>query len=111
MKRIEIINVSLILLCYFIDWTNAVPVKSSPRRPLILISFDGMRADKFDEFVRENPSCNFNRIIKNGLKADYMKPSFPSQTFPNHYTIATGVYPETHGMIHFFSYYYYYHSK
>ena len=106
MKTIEISNVSviLILLYYSIGWTNEVPVKTSSRRPLIMVSFDGMRADKFDEFVRENPSCNFNRIIKNGLKADYMIPSFPSKTFPNHYTIATGVYPETHGMIHFLYY-------
>lgn len=60
------------------------------RNPLLLISLDGMRADKFDEFLKENPSSNFKRIVDNGLKADYMIPSFPSQTFPNHWTLVTG---------------------
>lgn len=63
---------------------------SIAKNPLLLISLDGMRADKFDEFLLENPSCNFKRIIDNGLKADYMIPAFPSQTFPNHWTIVTG---------------------
>lgn len=60
-------------------------------RPLLLISMDGMRADYFDQFLQANPSCNFNRIINNGLKADYMIPAFPSQTFPNHWTLVTGI--------------------
>jgi hypothetical protein len=90
MRRIEI-NASIIhiLLYYCIGWINAAAV-ALPPRPLLLVSLDGMRADKFDEFVLQNPSCNFNRIINNGIKADYMKPSFPSQTFPNHWTLATG---------------------
>lgn len=60
------------------------------RRPLLIVSLDGMRADKFDEFVRENPTSNFSKIINNGLKAEYMTPVFPSLTFPNHFTLVTG---------------------
>jgi len=29
----------------------------------------------------------------------YMNPSFPSKTFPNHYTLVTGLYPESHGIV------------
>ena len=80
----------IIALCYCVYCINGAAVASAPR-PLLLVSLDGMRADKFDAFVEQNPSCNFNRIIKNGLKADYMKPSFPSLTFPNHWTLVTGL--------------------
>lgn len=65
--------------------------------PILLISFDGLRSDKLEEYLAENPSSNFQRIINSGVKADYMIPSFPSATFPNHWTIVTGLYPESHG--------------
>ncbi|CAG8562613.1 4088_t:CDS:2 [Acaulospora colombiana] len=45
-----------------------------------------------DEELQENPD-------KNGLQAKYLIPSFPSVTFPNHYTIVTGLYPESHGIV------------
>ena len=34
-----------------------------------------------------------------GVRAEWMTPSFPSKTFPNHYTIVTGLYPEHHGIV------------
>jgi predicted AlkP superfamily pyrophosphatase or phosphodiesterase len=34
-----------------------------------------------------------------GVSANYMKPSFPSVTFPNHYTMVTGLNPESHGIV------------
>jgi ectonucleotide pyrophosphatase/phosphodiesterase family protein 1/3 len=34
-----------------------------------------------------------------GVTTSHMFPSYPSKTFPNHYTIATGLYPESHGII------------
>ncbi len=63
------------------------------RNPVLLISLDGFRADKLNEFLEKNPDSNFNRIVEKGVKAEYMKPSFPSITFPNHWTIVTGNYP------------------
>lgn len=60
------------------------------KNPLLVISLDGLRADKLDEFIKENPSSTFKRISDNGLKADYMVPIFPSSTFPNHFTLVTG---------------------
>jgi predicted AlkP superfamily pyrophosphatase or phosphodiesterase len=68
------------------------------RYPLLLISLDGFRADKFEEFIKENPTSNLRKFAKEGIKADFIKPSFPSLTFANHWTLVTGHYPETHGI-------------
>lgn len=61
----------------------------------ILISLDGFRAD----FVNRGITPNLQSFIKNGVSPLYMTPSFPSVTFPNHYTIVTGLYPESHGIV------------
>jgi len=47
-----------------------------------------------------------SNFIENGVKAEALVPSFPSKTFPNHYTIATGMYPDKHGLLgnSFYSY-------
>ena len=37
-----------------------------------------MRADKFDEFVKNNPNSSFSQFLKSGVRAEYMKPSFPT---------------------------------
>ena len=47
-----------------------------------MISFDGLRSSKLEEFLDNNPDCAFNQIIKDGVKAEYMIPSFPTLTFP-----------------------------
>lgn len=38
-------------------------------------------------------------IANNGLTAEYMQPSFPTLTFPNHYSMITGLYPSSHGIV------------
>lgn len=62
---------------------------------LILISFDGFRYDYLDRF--ETP--NFDRVAAAGVRAEALIPVFPSLTFPSHYSIATGLYPERHGIV------------
>ncbi len=62
---------------------------------MILISLDGFRWDYVERF---NPP-HLNNFIENGVKAESLIPSFPSKTFPNHYTIATGMYPDKHGIL------------
>ncbi|RDA95380.1 hypothetical protein CP533_3509 [Ophiocordyceps camponoti-saundersi (nom. inval.)] len=61
----------------------------------IIISLDGFRAD----FLRRGITPRLNAFIKEGVSPAYMRPSFPSVTFPNHYTLATGLYPESHGVV------------
>ncbi|KAF2363587.1 DNA/RNA non-specific endonuclease [Trinorchestia longiramus] len=63
--------------------------------PLILVSMDGFRAD----FLDRGLTPTIARLAKRGVHAPYMKPSYPSITFPNHYTIATGLLPAAHGIV------------
>lgn len=70
--------------------------KNQIKKPyVILISADGFRADFFDLY-----QAHFlNTKKKQGLSAPYMIPSYPSLTFPNHYSIVTGLYPSHHGLV------------
>lgn len=43
---------------------------------------------------------NFEKLKQNGSYADYIYSSFATITFPNHWTMVTGVYEETHGIVH-----------
>ena len=61
----------------------------------ILISLDGFRAD----FLDRGLTPSLNALIANGVSPQYMHPSFPSVTFPNHFTLVTGLYPESHGVV------------
>lgn len=65
------------------------------RPTVILISIDGMRADYLDRY---KPTA-LSRLAAEGVRAKWMVPSFPTKTFPNHYTIATGLYPANHGIV------------
>ncbi|MEO5890251.1 MAG: ectonucleotide pyrophosphatase/phosphodiesterase [Ferruginibacter sp.] len=65
------------------------------RKPyLILISADGFRYD----YAKKHHAANLLAFSKEGVSAKSMIPSYPSLTFPNHYTIATGLYPSHHGI-------------
>jgi len=66
-----------------------------PENYLILISMDGFRWDYMDK----TDTPNLDRLIENGVKADALISAFPSKTFPNHYSIVTGLYPENHGIV------------
>ena len=63
---------------------------------LLLVSIDGLRADMLDKGI----TPNLSRIVHDGVRAQYMTPSYPSLTFPNHYTIVTGLRPNHHGIVH-----------
>jgi predicted AlkP superfamily pyrophosphatase or phosphodiesterase len=62
---------------------------------VLLVSLDGFRRDLLD---RDAPPA-LNELAREGVVADWMQPSFPSLTFPNHYSIVTGLYPEHHGIV------------
>lgn len=76
--------------------TTAALLWAEPGKPYVLIiSMDGFRADYLDRTY----TPNFDRFAENGVKAKSLKPVFISKTFPNHYSLATGMYPENHGLI------------
>jgi len=62
---------------------------------VVLVSFDGCRWDYTD--IYDTP--NFASLAEEGVKAERVISSFPTKTFPNHYTLATGLYPDHHGLI------------
>lgn len=62
---------------------------------VLVVSFDGFRWDYSDLY--DTP--NFDQVEESGVKAEYLVSSFPTKTFPNHYTLATGLYPDHHGII------------
>ena len=62
---------------------------------LILVSIDGYRADYLDR----GHSPALAALAADGVRAAGMRPVFPSLTYPNHYTLVTGLYPDQHGMV------------
>jgi predicted AlkP superfamily pyrophosphatase or phosphodiesterase len=62
---------------------------------LILISIDGFRWD----YLQKYDAPALNQLARDGVHARRLTPSFPSKTYPNHYTLVTGLYPEHHGIV------------
>jgi predicted AlkP superfamily pyrophosphatase or phosphodiesterase len=62
---------------------------------VILISFDGFHPSYLDRFDLPN----FKRVIQRGVRAEALIPVFPSLTFPNHYSLVTGLTAERHGIV------------
>jgi len=78
---------------------RAAPATSSAgadTRSVLLVSLDGFRADYFDLGI----TPNLARIASEGIRARWMTPVFPSLTFPNHYSLVTGLVPDHHGIVH-----------
>ena len=71
-------------------------VPLSRKKPyVILISADGFRYD----YAEKYQATHLLELAGEGVKATSMLPSFPSVTFPNHYSIVTGLYPSHHGLV------------
>jgi len=75
-----------------------VPQASMPQEAqasVLLISIDGFRNDYLDRGLTPTLAA----MAAGGARAEYMRPSYPSITFPNHYTLITGLRPDHHGVI------------
>jgi len=93
-------RVAILLLTIIAASCSIAPVDdgSLSRRDapyLVLISIDGFRHDYLDRF----PTPALQYIAETGVRARSMRPVWPTLTFPNHYSIATGLYPAEHGII------------
>lgn len=86
-------RLSLIALVVLAFSTGSFAQEKEPI--VLLISLDGFRHD----YVARFQPPNLSRFISEGSAAEGLIPSFPSKTFPNHYTIATGMLPEHHGLV------------
>lgn len=98
---------ALVLLLCLLAWGCAptapaggapeAAVAGAPRLAptVILISIDGFRWDYLDR----HSLPTLERLAAEGVRARALIPSFPTKTFPNHYTLVTGLYPANHGII------------
>lgn len=80
----------LVILVLLISITAANNGKTT-----ILVSFDGFRWD----YISKTNTPNMDFIVTTGVKAPYINPVFPTETVPNHYSMTTGLYPESHGIL------------
>lgn len=72
-------------------------IYGSDHPKVLLVSYDGFRWDYLNKI--SNP-VNFNRIINKGVSATKgLKNAYITKTLPNHYTLVTGLYEESHGLI------------
>ena len=62
---------------------------------VVMLSLDGFRHDYLDKY----DAPNLERLVATGINSKGLVPGFPSSTFPNHYSIVTGLYPGNHGLI------------
>ena len=62
---------------------------------VILVSLDGFKPEYLDRWEL----TNFKRAMARGTRARWMQPVFPSLTFPNHFSLVTGVHPQKHGIV------------
>jgi len=85
----------LIIISTFPSATIAVQPVPATNRIVILVSLDGFRWD----YLPKLQPPNLTRLAAEGVRAKRLIPTFPSLTFPNHYTLVTGLYPEHHGIV------------
>lgn len=77
-------------------FASAPPARAeAPAVPVILVSIDGFRAD----YLSRGEAPVLEGLARSGVRAAAMRPAFPSLTFPNHYTLVTGLRPDHHGMV------------
>ncbi|HEX8387650.1 MAG TPA: ectonucleotide pyrophosphatase/phosphodiesterase [Sphingomonas sp.] len=84
-------------------WSCATAPSAGPARPqvaetrapvTILVSIDGFRPD----YLERGVTPELSRLAAEGASGP-MRPSFPSKTFPNHWTLVTGLTPDRHGIV------------
>ena len=73
----------------------ALGAAQAPQATVILVSLDGWRWD----YHTKAPVPALRGLMARGVRAAGLIPSFPTKTFPNHYTLVTGLYPGHHGVV------------
>lgn len=99
MKRISVSLACLIACLAFLGSSCSTPKGPYQDRYVVVLSLDGFRSD-YPEMAHTPTLDSLARV---GVRADF-RPSFPSVTFPNHYSMATGLHPDHHGLVNNFFY-------
>ena len=87
-------------LCFALLLGGCAGLRTAPapesQATVVLVSIDGLRADA----LGSGAMPTLDAIAADGVHARWMNPSYPTLTFPNHYTLVTGLRPDHHGMVH-----------
>ena len=78
----------LIAACGTTSTTHRAPI-------IVLVSLDAFRWD----YLQRPGAVNLRALAARGAHAERLVPAFPSKTYPNHYTLVTGLYTEHHGIV------------
>lgn len=89
------IRIALIAIISFFGFFHAASAQCDSAQTTVILSLDGFRWD----YPQKTSTPTLDLIAREGVKAVSLIPSFPSKTFPNHYTIATGLVPDHHGLV------------
>jgi predicted AlkP superfamily pyrophosphatase or phosphodiesterase len=75
----------------------AAPPVPAPQagQSIILVSLDGFRSD----YLQRGRTPTLDSLARAGVRAEWMTASFPTKTFPNHYSLVTGLVPDHHGIV------------
>ncbi|KAH8023001.1 hypothetical protein HPB51_009605 [Rhipicephalus microplus] len=92
----RLLLVSALVLC----GSHAASVASPGRPRVVLILVDGVRWD----YLSESDLPGFGELAKTGVKAEYVVPIMPANSYPNWYSIVTGLYGERHGFVQNYMY-------
>ncbi|WP_202842981.1 ectonucleotide pyrophosphatase/phosphodiesterase [Luteimonas saliphila] len=96
MNGLHRLLVPLCLLLLGACATPGIAPQTDAPRTLLLVSLDGVHPS----YLGRGDTPNLDRLAREGVQAAWMNPSYPSLTFPNHYTIVTGLRPDRHGIVH-----------
>jgi len=78
-----------------LGFTGCNPSQSKPDTYVVMLSMDAYRWD----YPNLMSTPNLNEMANEGVKAEGLIPCYPSKTFPNHYSMATGLHPNNHGIV------------
>lgn len=92
MRFITVVLVTVLTL--EVVFSPAAAQKLSKHPVVLVVSFDGFRYD----YMEKTETPNLKELQRQGVTVPHMIPQFPSNTFPNHHSIATGLTPDNHGV-------------
>lgn len=98
MRRSLLSLLALLVLAGCSASAPTAPESGDPAaRAVVLISIDGFRHDYPERTDAETPTMD--ALIAEGVRAERLVPVYPTKTFPNHYSLVTGLHPEAHGIV------------
>lgn len=88
------VHIICLIVCVLLS-PSLADISTTPENALLIVSFDAFRP----EYFQRNITPFINELRNSGVKTDFMRNVFPTKTFTNHFSIATGLYPANHGVV------------